>query len=96
MNFEKEKLKFLEQTTLPRILIYLLETEKASRTDLVRNIQGSQGAIYNALPILLEKGLIEEKTSEGFPRRINIWLTEKGKKVATPLISILESLSDNS
>ena len=93
MTMRRETLKILEQTTLPRILVYLLEKGKASRTDLVHDIKGSQRAIYNSLPILKKTGLIEQHTAKGFPRRKDIWLTEKGKRVANLLIPIIEVLS---
>ena len=90
----REKLKFLEQTTLPRILVYLLEKGKASRSDLVREIKGSQRAIYNSFPILKEMKMIEEKTSNGFPRRKDIWLTARGKEVAVRLHDLMKFLSE--
>jgi DNA-binding MarR family transcriptional regulator len=95
MTIDKDKLKFLEQTTLPRIMVYLLEKNKASRTDLVHNISGSQGAIYNALPILKNMKFIDEKTSDGFPRRKDVWLTDRGKTVAKSLADLIEFLSKN-
>jgi len=82
------KLGTLEQTSLPRILVYLLKKEKASRTDLKNNINASQQAIYNSLPILLKEGLIEEAAEEVFPRRRLIFLTEKGRAVAEHLVEI--------
>jgi len=93
---KRDVLKFLEQTTLPRIMVYLLEKDKASRTDLIHDIQGSQRAIYNALPILKEMKFIDEKVSEGFPRRIDVWLTERGKMVAKLLSDLIKILSEDS
>lgn len=81
-------LKALEQTSLPRILVYLLEKGRASRTDLKRDVEASQQAIYNALPLLLKNGLVEEIQSTSFPYKIEIELTEKGRKVAEHLIEI--------
>jgi DNA-binding MarR family transcriptional regulator len=92
---KREMLKFLEQTTLPRIMVYLLEKNKASRSDLIHNIQGSQRAIYNALPILKKNRFISEKTSDGFPRRKDVWLTDRGKTVAKSLAKLTEFLSKN-
>ena len=81
-------LKALEQTSLPRILVYLLKKGRASRTDLKRDIDASQQAIYNALPILLEHGLIRELQSNSFPFKIEIELTKKGRLVAEHLAEI--------
>lgn len=96
MPIKKDELRFLEQTTLPRIMVYLLEKNKASRTDLVHDIDGSQSAIYNALPILKNMKFIDEKTSDGFPRRKDIWLTERGKAVAKLLSDLIKFLSEDS
>jgi DNA-binding MarR family transcriptional regulator len=92
---KRDMLKFLEQTTLPRIMVYLLEKNKASRSDLIHDIQGSQRAIYNALPILKKNRFISEKTSDGFPRRKDVWLTDRGKAVAKSLADLIEFLSKN-
>jgi DNA-binding HxlR family transcriptional regulator len=81
-------LEALEQTSLPRILTYLLRVKRASRSDLKNNIRASQQAIYNALPILLRNGLIEERQSDTFPFRIEVTLTEKGRRVAALLAEI--------
>jgi len=82
------KLNALEQTALPRILVYLLRKGKASRTDLKNNIDASQQAIYNSLPILKKHELIEETTEASFPRRKLITLTDKGRRVAEYLVGI--------
>ena len=76
-------------------MVYLLKKNKASRTDLVNNISWSQGAIYNALPILKNMKFIDEKTSDGFPRRKDVWLTDRGKTVAKSLADLIEFLSKN-
>jgi len=88
------KLKILEQTTLPRILVYLLRKEKASRTDLKNDIDASQQAIYNALPILKEHKLIKEISESVFPRRKIIALTDRGRKVALCLAEIERILDE--
>ncbi|RLG40324.1 MAG: conjugal transfer protein [Thermoproteota archaeon] len=82
------ELDALEQTALPRILVYLLKKGKASRTDLKNNIDASQQAIYNSLPILKRYGLIEEISETVFPRRKLITLTDKGQRVAEHLVEI--------
>jgi hypothetical protein len=38
---------------------------------------------------------ISEKTSDGFPRRKDVWLTDRGKAVAKSLADLIEFLSKN-
>jgi DNA-binding MarR family transcriptional regulator len=84
MQSMEEKLRVLEQTSLPRILVYLLKGS-ASQTDLNNNISASQAATYRALSILEKNGLIAISLPEGFSRRKDISLTEKGKRLAQAL-----------
>ena len=56
-------------------------------------INSSQDALYNALKILYDNGLIAEEREEDFPRRRLISLTDKGMKVAELLIQ-LEKILD--
>ncbi len=84
----------LEQTTALRILIYLLEKGKASRTDLRRDIEASVAAIYNALPKLKKLTLIEEESQEKFPFTVRVSLTRKGRKVAEHLVEIGRILAE--
>jgi len=81
----EEKIAILEQTTLPRITLFLKVKGKASRLDLKTAIQGSQVAIYNALEILLREQIIEELPPTKGLNRIDVTLTEKGKKFAEGL-----------
>jgi len=84
----KEKLTVLEQTTAPRIIVYLKEKEKASISEIFDNVQGSQGAKYSALKLLSENGLTDQSEPERRTRRLDVSLTEKGKQVADYLIKI--------
>jgi DNA-binding MarR family transcriptional regulator len=84
----KEKLAVLEQTTAPRIIVYLKEKEKASISDIFKNVQGSQTAKYSALKLLNENKLTEQSPPEKRTRRLDVSLTEKGKQVADYLIKI--------
>ncbi len=88
----KKKLEILEQTTAPRIILYLSKKEKASITEIFGNVHGSQGAKYSALKILNENKIIEQSLPQSRTRRIDISLTEKGKKVADCLIKIEQLL----
>jgi DNA-binding MarR family transcriptional regulator len=83
----------LEQTTALRIILHLYKEEKASRTDLRKNIDASIAAIYNALPKLRNLGLIEETKEEAFPFTVVVTLTKKGKKVASHLSEIEKILA---
>jgi len=90
----KTSISDLEQTTALRILIYLLEKEKASRIDLRRNIEASVAAIYNALPKLKKLKLIEEESQGKFPFTVHVRLTRKGQKVAEHLAEIGRILAE--
>ena len=78
----------LEQTTALRILTHLLRAEKASRTELRKNIDASVSSIYNALPKLKKLRLIDEESKETFPFTVEVSLTEKGRSVAEHLARI--------
>lgn len=83
-----EKVAILEQTSLPRIVLFLNKNKKAHRVLLKQGIHASQSAIYRALDILKENELIDETEPSGFMRRKEVWLTEKGKSIA----GVLEKL----
>ena len=85
MYSEEEKLRILEQTSLPRILVYLLNKGSASQTDLNNRISGSQSPKYKALSMLEKDGFVKITLPEGFLRRKDIKLTDKGKRVAEAL-----------
>jgi len=89
---DKPKLTILEQTALPRILVYLKTQKKASRTDLKNNIQASQQPIYRSLQMLYDTKLIEEVKAEGSPRRKDVVLTPKGHRLAEALEKLEELL----
>jgi DNA-binding MarR family transcriptional regulator len=91
MFSRNEKIAILEQTTLPRIVLFLKNKGKASRIDLKMGIQASQSAIYSALEILSREQLIEELPPTKGLNRIDVALTEKGKKFAEG-IEALEKL----
>lgn len=82
-------LKVLEQTCAPRVLVLLLEEKKPlTISNLRRKITSSQDALYNALKLLHEYGLIKEEREENFPRRRLISLTDQGRKIAELLVEI--------
>lgn len=79
-----EKLKITEQTTAPRILVFLKLKGEASTMEIMnqKNIQGNQTTKYTALRLLKENELITQSLPQGQFRRVDYGLTEKGKKVA--------------
>jgi len=85
-----EKLRLLEQRSLPRIITYLKHKKTACRSDLKRDINASQQAIYNALAPLMKHGLIKDVVVKGSPRRKDVSLTKKGRDVA----ELLEKLGE--
>lgn len=91
MRSHKEKLEILEQTSLPRILVYLLKGS-VSQTDLNKDISASQGAIYKALDILEQHGFIIITPPSGVRRRKDVALTDKGKRLAEALQQFEELL----
>jgi len=91
MPLNEEKLKILEQTSLPRILVYLLK-HSASQTDLNNDIDASQAATYKALDLLTKAEYITIIAASGTARRKDISLTEKGKHVAEGLKRLKELL----
>ena len=91
MRSYEEKLSILEQTSLPRILVYLLKGS-VSQTDLNNDISASQAATYRALDMLQEHGFIIISLPSGFTRRKDIALTDKGKRLAEALQQLEELL----
>jgi len=84
-----QSLKVLEQTCAPRILVLLFrKKEPLTISALRRMINSSQDALYNALKLLYDNGLIAEEREEDFPRRRLISLTDRGRKVAELLVEI--------
>lgn len=78
----------LEKVTALQILAYVSVKRAATRTDLRRNIKGVMETIYSSLKVLDELGLIEEKESASFPFPKEVYLTEKGRRIAEHLVEI--------
>ena len=79
----------LEKRGVIEVLLYLREKGKASRTDLRDNVEPVLETIYKTtLPTLKRLSLIQEKKKRKFPFTVEIFLTEKGKKVAEKLSEI--------
>jgi len=78
-----------------QILLYLRDKKVATRTDLRENISSSLDAMYSAIPILIDLGLVRQrKQSERFPFQVEIELTDKGRRVAEHLAEIEKILGD--
>jgi DNA-binding MarR family transcriptional regulator len=86
----------LEQTTLLRVIVYLSMKGKASISDMKNGIHGSQGAIYRARDLLVKHKLVEKGLPEGSARRVDHWLTEKGKKFVPLIMKMTKILSEDS
>ncbi|MBC7113208.1 MAG: winged helix-turn-helix transcriptional regulator [Candidatus Methanomethyliales bacterium] len=78
----------LEQKSACRVLVYLLENDSSTISDILNKGDFSQTSLYNALRKLKDADLIQEELEKEFPRRRLISLTEKGKKVAEKLEEI--------
>lgn len=81
-------LDLLEQKSACRVLVYLLENDSSTISDILNKGDFSQTSLYNALRKLKDADLIQEELEKEFPRRRLISLTEKGKKVAEKLEEI--------
>ena len=53
-----------------------------SRTKLIGNAAMGKQAVYTALRVLQQLGLVKEERRKGFPNVVLTRLTEKGKRVA--------------
>lgn len=65
-----------------RVLLMLHKEGSISRTKLIGNAAMGKQAVYTALRVLHQLGLVEEERRKGFPNVILTRLTEKGRKVA--------------
>ena len=83
----------LQRKGVLEILLYLHKHGKASRKNLRDNVDAVLETIYKtSLPTLKVLGLIKETRTHKFPFTVEIFLTEKGKKVAKKLLEINELL----
>lgn len=87
--------KNLERGATLQILAYLFNKEKANRTDLRENLNAVMDTIYRALEKLKSLGLIEEVVSNSFPRTVEVYLTEKGVRVAKRVHEVENILQGN-
>ncbi len=80
---EMEPIDELDETggTL-RVLLMLHKEGSISRTELIGNAAMGKQAVYTALRVLQQLGLVEEERRKGFPNTVLTSLTERGRKVA--------------
>ena len=90
MKQYSEKIVKLEQTGAIKLLLFISKQGEAKTWELGRFSGVSQAAVYKAIPILLELGLVEEVLDP--PRRI-FRLTEKGRRVLEKLMEVEAILS---
>ncbi len=65
-----------------RVLLILYKEDSISRTKLIGNAAMGKQAVYTALRVLQQLGLVEEERRKGFPNTVLTSLTERGRKVA--------------
>jgi len=65
-----------------RVLLMLHREGPFSRTELIENAAMGKQAVYTALRVLQQLGLVEEERRKGFPNTVLTGLAGKGKKVA--------------
>jgi len=88
-------LNILEQTTMPRLLVFLFENENVNRTILKKSGIGAQDTIYRALRMALDEELVQDTKIGGFGGAIYTSLTPKGRTVAEKLLEIKELLDES-
>ncbi|GAI58019.1 unnamed protein product [marine sediment metagenome] len=65
-----------------RVLLILHKEGPLSRTKLIGNAAVGKQAVYTALRVLQQLGLVEEERMKGFPNTVLTRLTERGRNVA--------------
>jgi len=83
----------LQKKGVMETLLLLLKKKKASRKDLRENVDAVLETLYKTtLPTLKKLELIGETTNRRFPFTVEIFLTEKGRKVAEKVKELDELL----
>jgi DNA-binding MarR family transcriptional regulator len=95
INRMKEKYRVLSETE-QYILLYLISIkEGVAVKEIYEGMKLSPNSVTQALNKLLNEGFLVEKREEVFPRRILIYLSEKGRKIAQLLLQIQEIIKSN-
>lgn len=74
------------------IILWQLRLGKTSLANLERDIQGiNQKMLIEQLKELLEFGMVSKNTYDGYPLKVEYYLTERGQKMLEA-ISIMQSI----
>jgi len=75
------------------IILYLGSREEAGYYEMYKlGFVVSRQTFSNLLKSLAERGIIQRRVLDTHPPRVNYSLTEKGKRVKTPLETIIKEL----
>lgn len=75
------------------IILYTLKDKKLSLSELQNKIQGiTQKMLLEQLRELREYGLVEKENFEGYPLKVEYFLTEKRGKMTLEAIKILQAV----
>lgn len=78
--------KWFEKRGMLLTLVFLHDKGKSNQDAISKAIRVTNDTLRKSvIPELEKQKLIATKQQEGFPFSIDVWLTEKGKKVATKL-----------
>ncbi|MBA7658522.1 hypothetical protein ES703_66478 [subsurface metagenome] len=72
----------LDETKGALRVLLILHEGPLPRTKLIGNAAVGKQAVYTALRVLQQLGLVEEERTKGFPNTVFTGLTERGRKVA--------------
>ncbi len=89
-----KKLEVLENTKALMILIALLVYERIQISRINNSVGGSLATIYRTVKLLEKADIIERERVRGFPERVYVKLTKKGRKVALKVSEILRILEE--
>ncbi len=77
-----------------RVLLALLREKEIPIMSLPKAAGLGNGAVYNSVRSLTEKGLLSEKREASLPRRRFMKLTEEGRKIASLLERVEHELGE--
>jgi DNA-binding MarR family transcriptional regulator len=77
-----------------RVLVALLREKEIPIMSLPKAAGLGNGAVYNSIRLLTERGFVSEKREANLPRRRFMKLTEEGRKVAVLLERVEHELGD--
>jgi DNA-binding MarR family transcriptional regulator len=77
-----------------RVLMALLRTKEIPIMSLPKAAGLGNGAVYNSVRSLTERGLVSEEREANLPRRRFMKLTEEGRKIAALLERVEHELGE--